>query len=249
MTFDGPEVFLLLIPHAGLVAVAAFRGRRALAAWRRALSALVRLGLAGALLFGLARPTIPQVLPRGVDLVFLLDVSDSVARVDREAALARMERLLAAAPLGSRAALVRFAGTPEILRNPVTPLELSDSSFRAGAIAVRKDSPLDPSHTDLASAIDLARSLALPDGVSHIVLATDGNVTLGRSDVIAAPSPSAREAAIFVLPCSRPDPSDAAIRSAGIPASIEPGVPFEARIVARGARERETLLRLHADGG
>lgn len=246
MRMLGPEVFLLLVPLAGLIALAAWRGRRSLPSWRRITSALVRIAMAASLLFGLARPIVPQSTAEGIRLVLLLDASRSVADADRAAALDSFAELVAAAPRESDAAIVRFAGRAEVYRNPVLASELDDPEWRARAARIEDASPLDPGRTDLAAAIDLARGLVSPTAATRFVLATDGNTaTALRSEALE--TLRARGAPMFVSPISRPDPSDAALESASFPASVEPGLPFDVKATVRAAQDRAVGVRVLLD--
>jgi Ca-activated chloride channel homolog len=246
MKFVGPEVFLLIVPLAGLVALAAWRGRRSLAGWRRALSALLRLAMAAALLFGLARPIVTQTLPGALRLVLVLDVSRSVAESDRLAALESFAKLAAEAPRGSDAAIVRFAGKAEIYRNPVTAAELADPAWRAAASRAEGAALLAPDRTDLARALDLARGLESPGTATRFVLATDGN-TPSAPAAEALASFRAAGAPVFVIPISRPDPSDAVLEEARFPSAVEAGLPFDVEASVRGAADRAVAVRLLVD--
>lgn len=140
-----------------------------------ALPAVALLGLAVAL----ARPLLGEgeelVERRGVDLVFVLDSSLSMAARDVRpsrlyVAESLVRRLVEALP-GNRVALVQAEGRGEVL----TPLTVDGNAVELLLDAVEPGSLEDPG-TELAPALDTALELFFEGGQKHrvVVLLTDG---------------------------------------------------------------------------
>lgn len=169
MSWDAPLWLLALPLAAGVVWLA--RRRRGTVAWdpsrQHRWATWLRAGTVALLVLALAGPRW-EAGGGHVDVVFLLDVSDSVSPDAAVDARAYVEEALAAAGAGDRAALAVFG---------------RDASLEHG---LRHDPPpvdpaavVDRSATDLARAVRLGQGAAGSDNRRRVVLVTDAQPTQG----------------------------------------------------------------------
>lgn len=195
IAFARPEVLwgllllpglLLLIPlaerrrHGALQAFAgALATRLANGGGRRRVRALLRIAAAAFLVLALADPRwgqkVEELTQRGVDVLFLVDVSRSMLASDvRPSRLAKAKaeiRALAAGFQGDRLGLVVFAGVPDAL----CPMTVDRGAFRMFLDLV--DPALIPvPGTDLGAALRAGMAVIGEDELKYkvLVLITDG---------------------------------------------------------------------------
>jgi hypothetical protein len=134
------------------------------------------LGLRGALLLVLLLSLLRSVIPRWVDrvnVVFLLDTSDSVSLAARESAYRFAAQALIAMKDGDHAGLIVF-GEEAVVEQPLKPKPKLE----------RPRSRVPGRGTDIAQAIQLALSTLPPGQANRLVLLTDGRQNVG--DALAA---------------------------------------------------------------
>ncbi|GAB4536559.1 MAG: VWA domain-containing protein [Anaerolineales bacterium] len=232
MVFTRPLWLLLAaaLPFAGWLGWP----RRAASRQRDGLALILRLTLLTAIILALSGFTISHRSQR-LDVVFVLDWSDSLPAQAKSAALAFVQQSLAAMPPDDRAALIVFGQDALVERG------LSGEK-KLGNIA---SLPI-TTHTNLEKALRLALALLPPDNARRIVVLTDGEFTAGQPDDIAALIRSAGIDLRFVCypfgqindrrQCRAPaaEQPDAAILSAHLPDSVHSGEAFnlELRIQA-----------------
>ena len=188
--------------------------------------AAVVLALAGPELRGTAR---------GVSLVVLADVSDSVP----DETIAREQRMIDDV---ARAAATRGDPPPRVLRFAAEPEEVAPGSAlqRMGAGGQA---------TDPALASSLAAGLVDPTAVPRVLLLSDGLAT--RGDLAgAARRLGQRGVAVDVVPLPTPRQADAAIAELSAPDLIRPGEPFrlDVRVVSDRAARRAGARRRRPRG-
>ncbi|MGH8910000.1 MAG: VWA domain-containing protein, partial [Egibacteraceae bacterium] len=209
------------------------RGRwdqRVVATWARA-------GAVGLLVVALAGPRV-GVAGRDVDVVFLLDASDSVTGVGRGAGQRWVADALAARGPSDRAALALFG------RDARVEYTLTDDP-PPGPPAVVVD----------GTASDLARALRLAEGMlgdarrRRVVLLTDGRQTAG--DLLGAVRQLAEAGiGVDVVQISQSGPVDVAVEEVRAPARVREGEAYDVVTVLRntGGQDAQAVVALLADG-
>ena len=117
------------------------------------------------------------------NLVFLVDVSGSMASADKLPLLVRSLKMLAAELTNrDRIALVVYAGSTGVVLEP-TPGDLKDRIFRA--LDGLKAGGSTAGGAGLALAYRMAGRGWIEGGINRVILATDGDFNVGVSDVEA----------------------------------------------------------------
>ncbi|HSS39437.1 MAG TPA: VWA domain-containing protein, partial [Polyangia bacterium] len=230
VTLAHPTVLLALLTIPVLAAVS----RRSLADFpRRQLvaQAVVRVLVFTAVVLALAGPEL-RGKARGVSLVVLADVSDSIP----DETIAREQRMLDDVV---RTAQTRGDPPPRVLRFAAEPEEVAPRTAlqRMGAGGQA---------TDPALAASLAAGLVDATGVPRVLLLSDGLAT--RGDLPGgARRLGQRGVALDVVPLPAPSQADAAVAELSAPDLIRPGEPF--RLDVRVVSDRAADAQLRVEGG
>jgi uncharacterized membrane protein len=167
MFFRNPQLLLLLL---AFLPVAIFfwrwRGRRVVPA-----ALVLRLLALTVLIFALAEPTLGREMPPPEPMVLLVDQSDSLSPASRAALRAEAETVARSL---DQAALIWFGGQSVVVENPPAN---ADQAVRQDLEAENLQR-LDPSASDLAGALRLAREILSPAG-GQVFLFSDGLETSG----------------------------------------------------------------------
>ncbi len=174
IAFDDPRALLLLPPLLAVVVALHLGSRRRMGLGRRRAALAVRVLLLSALVGALAGLRLVLPVDR-LAVVYVVDLSDSVGTVGREAALADIRDLLAAKRDGDVAGIVAFGGDALVERLPSDLAEID----RIASTPVR-------GATDIGAALRLASALFPDDAQKRIVLLSDGNDTTGSGQTEAA---------------------------------------------------------------
>ena len=170
----------------------------------------------------------------GVDVVYLVDVSDSVAPEGAQHAERFVERSLTYARSDDRAAIVLVADRVAVERG-----------LQSGLSALSRDSVIGSGPTRLADG--LLRSIALFEGgrAGRIVVLSDGQATSG--DAVEAAS-LAREAGIEVstVPlAARPPDGDVFVRRIDAPARVRVDEMHEFRVVVAAGGPKDATITVY----
>lgn len=241
MSFAAPAwlALLALVPPLAILlarrAAGLPRGRRIVfVALRAAALALLALALAGVR------------LSRGsdrIDLLLLLDVSDSVDAEARAGALAVFDGLRARLRPDDGAGVVRFGAGSEIERLP--------AGSRAMALAPEAGPPsgVDASATDIGAAVQYAVAQLGGDGSRRILLASDGVENRGDAEAAAALA-QASGVPVHVLPISAvAEGGEVLVRDVTAPATVRAGETRELTAVVRSRQRTPARVLLLRDGG
>ncbi|MEK7338847.1 MAG: VWA domain-containing protein [candidate division NC10 bacterium] len=186
----------------------------------------------------LAALLLPQVEGRGdrLNVLFLLDESDSVPYSERLAARQFVREALAAMRGEDRAGVAAFAGTARLelpLDKGVRPL------LRPGGEPGRQ--------TNLAEGIAFALAAFPRDGAHRVVLLSDGNET--RGDAVAeALRAREREVELYVRPVGGWRDTEVLLERMVLPREVKRGEPFAVRVVAWASAAASGHLSLYRDG-
>jgi Ca-activated chloride channel homolog len=227
-----PLAYLLARRGAGLP-----RGRRVVfVALRSAALALLALALAG--------PRLSRGSDR-IDLLLLLDVSDSVDVEARAGALSVFDDLRARLRPDDGAGVVRFGAGAEIERLP------AGSRAGAGAAGLEAGSPagVDAGATDIGAAVQFAVAQLGGDGSRRILLASDGVQNRGDAEAAAALA-QASGVQVHVLPISAvAGGGEVLVRDVTAPATVRAGETREVTAIVRSRAGTPARILLLRDGG
>jgi Mg-chelatase subunit ChlD len=220
---------LLLLVVEGLVYHRQAQGRwpLAAAAIRAVVLLLVILGLGGA---GLHQTT------DQLNVLFLVDASDSVSLENRAKAWQYVEEAVKAAGKRDRYGVVTFGGSPVL----EVPMGTEPLPAKPPAVA-------DSRATDIGAAIKLALAAFPQDGARRIVLFSDGNENQG-SGREAARRARAEGADIYVVPLKNDYAGEVLVERLVLPQEVKFGESFLVRVVAWSARETAGRISLYRDG-
>lgn len=197
------------------------------------------LGLRSVLLVFLVLALLRPVVPRWVDrlnVMFLLDVSDSVTLAAREAAYRFAAQAVSAMQEGDQVGLIVF-GEEAALSQSLAPKAKLD----------RPQVQVPGRGTDLAQAIQLALA-TLPAGqANRLVLLTDGRQNRGNALAVAR---AARDAGadIHYAPTPLTFPQEVVVESMLLPQEVKFGEPFDAKVVAWSLQNTPGRLSLFRNG-
>jgi uncharacterized membrane protein len=192
---------------------------------------LVVLLAAGALAnLGLYRTT------EALNVVFLLDASDSVSLETRIRARAIVTEAVRAADPRDRYGMVSF-GESAMLELPVGRDPIPTRPVQFG----------DSRATDIGGAIRLALAAFPRDGAKRIVLLSDGNENRGAARQ-AAQQAKADGADIYALPLREERAGEVLVERLVLPQEVRVGESFLVRVVAWSAGPAQGRLSLYRDG-
>lgn len=212
----------------------ALRTHTQLAPWRRWASGVLRFIVLTCVILALAG--LQQLLPiEGLNVIYVLDRSDSVPVPQQEAARNFVNSSGAFRKPGDRGGVVIMGSTASIEASPNPIIDLQ-----------KIHSVISTERTDIASALRLA-SAAFPDqGQKRLALLSDGNENLGDA-LAAAASAAALGISIDVLPLGARRAMDASIQKVSMPATVKKGQKFEVKIFAQSDVGQGATLRLFRD--
>lgn len=171
----------------------------------------------------------------GVNVIFLLDRSDSVPLPQQEAARRYVNEAAAARQKNDRIGLVVFGNEAALEFTPSDKWDLQQTKVLA---------VINPERTDLAAAIRLGAAAFPEHGQKRLVIASDGNENVGDA-LAAVMSVRPLGVSVDVIPLGTQRGVDAAVQRLGLPARIKEGQTFDARIFITADAPRDGLLRFY----
>ncbi len=230
VAFEHPWALALVV----LVLLAAALGRRRSGIrWR--VATVLRAATLGLLVLALSGPLI-RIPVTGINVVFAIDRSLSIAPAGRRAQDAFVHEALTQMRPQDRAGVVTFAGRP-LLRIPVDTHPAIDDPGPAS----------EPDATDIGSAIDLAVRMLPNEGVRRVVVLSDG--AENRGDAVAA-SRVARQAGVIVdaVPVVLGTSEEVLVESVTAPQDVHVGEVYDVRAVLRATVPADAVVTLSRDG-
>jgi uncharacterized membrane protein/Mg-chelatase subunit ChlD len=234
LIFLTPHYLVLLLSIPGVVWLF-WRSATHLPPWRRSLVLALRIlmiVLVGLSLGGLAieNPT------EQVNVIFALDVSDSMGEEARQAALAYVQRAFKQLKKGDQAGLIVFGEDASVELSLQPAPELS-----------RITSTVAPRATDVAHAVELAMAQFPAAGKKRIVLLTDGNETQGSLQEAALVAQSLG-VEIWSVPLGGSQrPRDVQLDRIMVPARLNVNEPADVRVVVSSQQAASGQLLLFRD--
>jgi Ca-activated chloride channel family protein len=199
-------------------------------------SAAARILVILLVILGLARIGIHRTTEQ-LNVIFLLDASDSIPLDARVKARQYVEEAVKAADARDRYGVVIFGGNP-VLETPVG----------SGSLETKPPILGDSRATDIGAAIKLALAAFPQEGAKRIVLLSDGNENQGDARE-AARRAQTEGADIYAVPLKSDREAEPLVESLVVPQEVKFGESFLVRIVAWSPREKTGRISLYRDGG
>ena len=204
----------------------------------RTLPGGIRLGVISLLLISLSGIQVARPQPQAA-VVFVLDVSDSIAPQDKVVALDYLNGSTSTMKDGDKAGLIVF-GKEAAIDQALGPMRLR-TSIQARPITTG---------TNIAQALHLAIAMLAPQPQKRIVLLSDGNQTAGDA-VRAAALAATQGIPIDVVPLNtalEEAGQGLSIEATTAPEQVRVGEPFDVTVVLRGNTPTQAVLKLYRNG-
>jgi uncharacterized membrane protein len=183
----------------------------------------------------LSRPTIPRWVDQ-LNVLFLLDVSDSISLAARENAYRFVAQAATAMQPSDQAGLIVF-GSEAVVDQPLKNTPKID----------RPQAKVAARGTNLAQALQLALATAPPGHANRFVLLTDGRQNAGNAVAVAQ---AARDAGVDIhyVPAVLTLSQEVTVDSMVLPQEVKFGEPFQAKVVAWSQSDAQGRLSLFRNG-
>jgi len=195
----------------------------------------LRCVLVAFVLLALARPTVPRWVDR-LNVVFLLDVSDSVSLAARESEFRFAAQSASGARPGDQAGVIVF-GEEAVVAQPL----------RLGGKIDRPQVQVGGRGTNLAQALQLALASTPPGHANRFVLLSDGRQNVGNALAVAQAAKDAG-ADIWYVPAPLTFKQEVVVESMLLPREVKFGEPFQAKVVAWSQAETQGRLSMFRNG-
>ena len=229
IAFDQPW-WLLLLVLVPVLWVFSFKSLSGLGPYRRLFALFFRTVVFTLLVLALAGIQLQKISDR-VTVIYLLDQSESIPKLTREAMLEYVMKdiethrhkgdLQSAA--NDKAGVIIF-GREATIEYPPFADEIRAVGNLESLFDLRTDA------TNIASALKLAQASFPEDSAKRIVVVTDGNENLGDARTVARTLADAG-IGIDVVPIQLDSQAEVAVEKIALPPDIRRGQPIEARVV------------------
>jgi Ca-activated chloride channel homolog len=195
----------------------------------------LRAALVVVLALSLLRPTLPRWVDR-MNVVFLLDLSDSVSLASRE----RAYRFIADAGKymkgGDRNSVIAF-GEQAVVDQPLASRPAIE----------RPKAQVDGRGTNIFQALQLSLAMLPPGQANRIVMLTDGRQNSGNA-LAGAQAAKDAGADIYYVPAPLTFTQEVVAEAMVLPHEVKFGEPFQAKVVVWSHRDTEGRLSLFRNG-
>ncbi len=195
----------------------------------------LRAALIAVLVVALFTPTIPRLVDR-LNVMFLLDASDSISLAARENAYRFAARAASAMRPGDETGLIVFGGQAVL-----------DQPLRAVPKLDRPQATVDGRATNIAQALQLAMATTPPGQANRFVLLSDGRQNKGDALAVAQAAKDAG-ADIYYVPAPLTFAQEVVVESMVLPQEVKFGEPFQAKVVAWSQADTQGRLSLYRNG-
>ncbi|HSB09716.1 MAG TPA: VWA domain-containing protein [Blastocatellia bacterium] len=244
LDFTNPSALLLL----ALVPVAIYVSRKSLAnlsTARAAASVGVRTLLLMMIVLAISGLRI-RTASRDLALIFLVDVSASIAQENRHEVIDFINGQTDRAGPRDYVGIVAFAREPLVELSPTRKDSLGDWHLAE----ITSNPPRD--YTDVAAALRLASALVPQDANGRFVLISDGNENLEdaarESEVLRASGIEVYTRAIATTSQRSESHGEIAIRSLDVPEKLAQGEAFDLRVTVDATVDTDATLRVFRNG-
>ena len=203
--------------------------------FRRRLSLGLRLAAVAAVVLALAGVQWRHRVD-GMNVLFLLDVSQSISAGQQAAAREQVRRFVREKPAVDRAGLVVFGTEAALESQPSLTIDVASS----GTVVVPDD------RTDLAGALRLAMAAMPEAGQRRLVVFSDGSENMGDALQVAAMA-KGLEMVVDVVPMGGGRPRDVSVERLQVPSRVPEGTPFEVKVVVEASQEGPVTVSLFRD--
>lgn len=238
--FTNPAALLLLL--LAPLTVAGWRRTRLftskiraglIVSFRAAILVLIVLALAGLRL---------RTSSTDLAVIFLVDVSASVAQDEQRAAIEFINREVDRAPPRDFVGVIAFAREPSVELAPTRKEALPDRPLEQINSNPARD------YTDVASAVRLAAALVPESATGRLVLMSDGDENL-ETAAQYVPLLQSQGIEVHVVQMKRftdrqVSPAELAVREVSGPSRVAEGEAFNLQVAIDSTREAETVLRV-----
>ena len=230
--FTHPGWLWLLVPAVAGTLFLAFKSDVPLSPTRKWIALVLRMIVLGAMVLALAGLQWKKAVDI-LNVVFLLDRSDSVPSPQQEAARDVVVKASGGKRDKDRVGVVAFGAEAALEANVRSAFKLDKVLSVVGT-----------ERTDIASALRLGTAAFPESGQKRLVLFSDGNENAG--DALAAIF-AARPLGVTldVVPLGINRQNDISIQKLGLPARVKKGQTFEVKIFAQADRAQTATLRLY----
>jgi len=195
----------------------------------------VRAALVVVLGLALLRPTLPRWVDR-MNVVFLLDLSDSISVASRERAYRFVADAGKAMKNGDRNSVIAF-GEQAVVDQPL--------ASRPGI--ERPKAQVDGRGTNIFQALQLSLAMLPPGQANRIVMLTDGRQNSGNA-LAGAQAAKDAGADIYYVPAPLTFTQEVVAEAMVLPHEVKFGEPFQAKVVVWSHRDTEGRLSLFRNG-
>ena len=189
----------------------------------------LRCALMAVLVIALFKPTMPRWIDR-LNVVFLLDMSDSISLASRENAYRFAAQSVTAMPPGDQVGVIVFGEEAVV-----------DQPLRASNKIDRPQAKVGGRGTNLAQALQLALASSPAGQANRFVLLTDGRQNAGNALAVAQAAKDAG-ADIYYMPAPLTFTQEVVVESMVLPQEVKFGEPFQAKVVAWSQAETQGRL-------
>jgi Ca-activated chloride channel homolog len=195
----------------------------------------LRSALIVILCLALLRPTLPRWVDR-MNVVFLMDLSDSVSLAARERAYRFIADAGKSMKSGDRNSVIGF-GEQAVVDQPL--------ASRAGI--ERPKAQVDGSGTNIFQALQLALAMLPPGQANRIVMLTDGRQNAGNA-LAGAQAVKDAGADIYYVPAPLTFSQEVVAEAMVLPHEVKFGEPFQAKVVVWSHKDTQGRLSLFRNG-
>jgi len=195
----------------------------------------LRCLLMAVLVAALFRPTVPRWVDR-LNVMFLLDISDSVSLAARENSYRFAAQSATTMRPGDQAGLIVF-GDEAVVDQPLRPVNRLD----------RPQAKVGGRATNLAQALQLALASTPTGQANRFVLLSDGRQNVGNALAVAQAAKDAG-ADIYFVPAPLTFSQEVVVESMVLPQEVKFGEPFQAKVVAWSQAETQGRLAMFRNG-
>ncbi len=231
-TFTHPLWLLALLPAVAWTVWFAWKTDAQVAGWRRWTTLGLRLVIVLSVVLAIAGLQWLRPL-EGMNVVYLLDRSDSVPAAQQEAARDYVTKSATRKKSTDKAGVLVF-GADASIESTVGPK--IDLPKILAVIATEQ--------TDLAGAIRLGTAAFPENGQRRLLLLSDGNENVGDAFSALAAALSLG-VSLDVVPLGAARSGDVSVQKLGLPATVKQGQTFEAKIFVQTDRAKTATLRLY----
>ena len=242
IAFDQPW-WLLLLALVPLLWIFSFQSLSGLGPYRRLFALLFRTLVFTLLVLALAGVQLQKISDR-VTVIYLLDQSESIPKLTREAMLTYVKEDVKAhrragdltSASEDKAGVIIF-GREATIEHPPFAAEIQSVGVLESLFDLRTDA------TNIASALKLAQASFPEDSAKRVVIITDGHENLGDARTVARTLADAG-IGIDVIPIRLDSQAEVAVEKIALPPDIRRGQPLEARVVLENYAKGEVKGRL-----